>query len=236
MTTYIFRTPYVEEGPTGQHRLFYFFKLRQGLTVTRNGSLFKTGRYFTQDQLDAVDEYWLGGHESSVSEATKAALIAGGIGVTEANFTAEQGQMDCNHIGKVLEWGFTETHDFKATKWGCVLCDETSDTPLKGEEEIDIDHTNCDEDCFGCKARGLQLNTGDAGKPVSKKNWEGRLKFYKDARNQGIQPAGTHPVQVEAAYKASETLGKAYDAGTMGVRADKVTKSVAAVMKETGAA
>jgi hypothetical protein len=80
------------------------------------------------------------------------------------------------------------------------------------------------------------MNTGDAGRPVSKKQWDGRLKFYKDARNQGIQPAGTHPEQVKAAYKASDTLGKAYDAGTMGVRADKVTKSVAAVMKETGAA
>jgi len=93
---------------------------------------------------------------------------------------------------------------------------------------------NCE--CFGCKARGLQMNTGDAGRPIGKKEWEGRLKFYKDARNQGIQPAGTQRLQVEAAYKASETLGKAYDAGTMGVRADKVTKSVAAVMKETGAA
>jgi hypothetical protein len=89
MATYIFRTPYVEEGPTGQHRLFYFFKLRQGITVTRTGSTFSLGRYLTQDQLNDVDEYWLGGHESSVSEATKAALIAGGIGVTEANFTVE---------------------------------------------------------------------------------------------------------------------------------------------------
>lgn len=139
------------------------------------------------------------------------------------------------HISKVLEWGFTPTHDFKATLWGCVLCDVTAEKPFE-YEDIEVDHTNCDDDCFGCKARGLQLSTGDAGKPVSKKNWEGRLKFYKDARNQGIQPAGTHPVQVQAAYTASETLGKAYDAGTMGVRADKVTKSVASIMKETGAA
>ena len=89
MTTYIFTTPYVEEGPTGQHRLFYFFKLRQGLTVVRNGSTFITGRWFSEDVLNVADEYWLGGHQSSVSESTKAALIAGNIGVTEANFTAE---------------------------------------------------------------------------------------------------------------------------------------------------
>ena len=135
-----------------------------------------------------------------------------------------------SHISKVLEWGFTPQHDFIATKWGCVLCDETQDKPFE-HEDVSVDHTRCDEDCFGCKARGLQLNTGDAGRPVSTKSWEGRLKFYKDARDQGIQPAGTQRLQVEAAYEASDKLGKAYDAGTMGVRADKVTKSVAETMK-----
>lgn len=119
-----------------------------------------------------------------------------------------------------------------ATLWGCVLCDETSDKPFKNEDDISIDHTACDEDCFGCKAKGLQLNTGDAGRPIADKKWTNNLAFYRKAREQGIQPNGTHPIQVEAAYKASETLGKAYDAGTMGVRADKVTKSVAAIMKE----
>ena len=92
MTNYIFSTPYVEEGPTGQHRLFYFYKLRQGLTVIQNNGVFKTGRWFSQDQLESYDNYWIGGHAHVVDEATKAALIAGGIGVTEANFTVEQGQ------------------------------------------------------------------------------------------------------------------------------------------------
>lgn len=142
----------------------------------------------------------------------------------------------CSHIGKVLEWGFNEHHDFKATLWGCVLCDETSDRPLSYADEVEIDHANCDDDCFGCKARGLILDTGDASKPVAKKQWESRLSFYKQARDQGIQPAGTQRVQVEAALNASANLGKAYDAGTMSVRADKVTKSVASAMKETGAA
>lgn len=89
MTTYKFTTPAVAEGPSGGHRLFYFFKIDRGLTVVRTGSSFKTGRWFSQDQLDTVDEYWLGGHEASVSEATKAALIGGNIGVTEANFKVE---------------------------------------------------------------------------------------------------------------------------------------------------
>jgi hypothetical protein len=144
-------------------------------------------------------------------------------------------QSKCSHISKVLEWGFDENHDFFAALWGCLLCDETSDKPFKDdEEEVLIDHTHCDiNPCFGCKAKNLQLNTGDAARPVADKKWNKNLAFYRQARADGIQPNGTHPVQVEAAYKASETLGKAYDGGTM-TRADKVTKSVAAIMKETG--
>ena len=149
--------------------------------------------------------------------------------------------MDCDHISKVVKDGYNlidgQMHSV-VFLWGCTKCDETSTEPLYDISKVFASKEPCKDncDCFGCKARGLQMNTGDAGRPIGKKEWEGRLKFYKDARTQGIQPAGTHRTQVEAAYKASETLGTAYDAGTMGVRADKVTKSVAAVMKETGAA
>jgi hypothetical protein len=90
MTTYKFTTPVVEEGPSGGHRLFYFFKLNRGLTVVKNNGVYTTGRWFTQDDLDSFEEYYIGGHEyTGISEATKAALIAGGIDVTEANFVAE---------------------------------------------------------------------------------------------------------------------------------------------------
>ena len=88
MANYIFTTPVVEEGPSGGHRLFYFFKLNRGLTVIKTGSVYKTVRWYTQDQLDAVDKYYLGGHEHEVTEAEKTSLINGGIGVTESNFRA----------------------------------------------------------------------------------------------------------------------------------------------------
>lgn len=88
MTTYKFTTPVVEEGPSGGHRLFYFYKLNRGLTVIKVNGVYSTGRMFTQDYLDTTEEYYVGGHEYEVSEATKAALISGGIDVTEANFTA----------------------------------------------------------------------------------------------------------------------------------------------------
>lgn len=143
------------------------------------------------------------------------------------------GQPNCSHISRVKEWGFDDTHNFRATLWDCLNCGVESSTPFIEEDVKEIDHSKCNYDpCFGCKAKGLQLNTGDAGRDVSEKSHQSRLKSYRDARAQGIQPNGTHPIQVEAALKASETLGKAYDGGTM-IRADKVTKSNAALIKET---
>jgi hypothetical protein len=141
--------------------------------------------------------------------------------------------MNCSHISKVLEWGFDENHDFIASLWGCVLCDETSDKPFKDEDDIPIDHALCDEDCFGCKAKGLQLNTGDAGRDIPDKKWNSELGAYRDARAQGIQPSGTRMHDIEAAHKASETLGQAYDGDSMPKTKDITPKSVE-IMKEIG--
>jgi len=140
--------------------------------------------------------------------------------------------MEHQHISKVLEWGFTPEHNFEATLWGCVLCDVTADKPFE-YKDISIDHTACDEDCFGCKAKGLQLNTGDAKRDIPDKKWTAELNDYKEARRQGMQPSGTTKAHIEAAYTASETLGKAYDADTM-PKAKDITKESVAVMKEIG--
>lgn len=123
--------------------------------------------------------------------------------------------MEHEHVGKVLEWGFTKKHDYKATLWGCTKCDATSKKPWVYKEEVPIDHTKCGGNCFRCKAKGLQLNTGDAGRDISDKKWTGRLAEYREARENGIQPAGTTPEKVREAWRASEVLGKAYDANTM---------------------
>jgi hypothetical protein len=87
--------------------------------------------------------------------------------------------------------------------------------------------------CFGCKGLTLQMNSGDAKRDISDKKWTSELKAYKDARAQGIQPAGTSMRHVQEAHKASEVLGKAYNADTMPKAKDINTKS-AAVMKEIG--
>jgi len=87
--------------------------------------------------------------------------------------------------------------------------------------------------CFGCKGLTLQMNSGDAKRDISDKKWTAELKAYKDARAQGIQPAGTTMRHVEEAHKASEILGKAYNADTMPKTKD-ITPKAAAVMKEIG--
>jgi hypothetical protein len=145
--------------------------------------------------------------------------------------------MEHQHISKVLEWGFSADHNFEATLWGCVLCDVTADKPFE-YEEISIDHTACDDDCFGCKAKGLQLATGDAAGNIvasgtTQKKWDKELDFYKQARAQGVQPEGTSRKSVEKALDASATLNKAYNAEKM-PKATQITKETAAVMKEIG--
>jgi hypothetical protein len=146
---------------------------------------------------------------------------------------------NCKHITRVTEWGFTEAHDFIATAYDCVLCGEKTSKPFPHEDQVvSIDHTECDANpCFGCKARGLQLNTGDANsqKQMSNKKWNGELDAYRAARAQGIQPAGTSMAHIKAAVEASDTMGKAFDADTAGTTAQSITKESIASLTEVGA-
>lgn len=143
----------------------------------------------------------------------------------------------CNHISRVKEWGFDEAHNFRVTQYDCLLCGLVSELPFKDEENIDIDHVNCDDDCFGCKARSLQLNTGDANssKAMSNRKWNGELDAYRAARAQGIQPAGTSMAHVKAAVEASNAMGSAYDADTAIAPAQSINKKSIASLSEVGA-
>lgn len=89
MTLYNFVPPIVEEGPAGGHRLFTFYKLDVGVTIVRKptGSYAQV-RYLQDEDLSKYPEVYLGGRNHTVTETTKTALIAGNVGVTEANFTA----------------------------------------------------------------------------------------------------------------------------------------------------
>ena len=147
--------------------------------------------------------------------------------------------LKCHHISRVIEWGFTDDHDFIATGYDCVLCEEKSSTPFPHEERVArIDHTECDDNpCFACKAKGLSLNTGDANsqKSMSNKKWDGELDAYRAARAQGIQPAGTSMAHIRAAENASAVMGRAYDADTDSASAQTITKESVTSLKEVGA-
>lgn len=92
--------------------------------------------------------------------------------------------------------------------------------------------------CFGCKGLSLQMNAGDAKASnesgMTNKEWDNELKAYRHARAQGIQPAGTSMKKIREAMKASETLGKPYNADTM-PQATSIHKKSVSTLKEIGA-
>lgn len=89
MANYTFKTPTVSEGPIGGHRLFYFRKKNVGVSVYKSGGTYKTTRYVQDSFRNEVDEFYDGGSEFTVDDATRTAMIAANIGITSANFTAQ---------------------------------------------------------------------------------------------------------------------------------------------------
>ena len=81
----------------------------------------------------------------------------------------------------------------------------------------------------------IQMNAGDADsrRVMPNKKFNAELNAYKEARAQGIQPAGTTMQKVQEAIKASETMGRPYDAQKM-PPAKTINKKSAAAMKELG--
>ena len=144
------------------------------------------------------------------------------------------------HISKVLEWDVVvENGDViqKPSLYGCTLCEETF-TQLPEIQETPSAHSEHYEfvdGCFACKIRTIELSAGDAARSesMSQKKWDAELQAYRDARAQGIQPAGTTMKAIDQAKEASDKLGKAYNADVMPA-ANRITKQVASVAKETG--
>jgi hypothetical protein len=87
MSQYYFTTPYVEEGPIGKHRLFYFYKGKNGIAVKKVSGTYSTIRYPIDEDIQTYDEYYSGGHTHVVNAATRASLISANIGITSENFT-----------------------------------------------------------------------------------------------------------------------------------------------------
>ena len=143
------------------------------------------------------------------------------------------------HTNKVLEWGFNDKHDWTVALYGCSFCDWSSPVADETDDEVSVSHEHPDyiDGCFTCKVISIQLGVGDAGRAegMSAKKWDGELEAYRKARAEGIQPAGTTMKAINEAKQASDNLGSAFNAETMGAAA-AVTKSKAKLMKETGVA
>lgn len=86
--SWLFRTPTVLEGPAGFDRLFRRVRIDRGVSIQElPQGTYRALRFPTQDEIADAFFFYLGGHEYIVDDATKAALIAAGVGVTDSNFT-----------------------------------------------------------------------------------------------------------------------------------------------------
>jgi len=90
MAEWTFLPPTVDEGFTGVQRLFQFYKLTRGISIVLNPTTgtYQQIRYPLDESLADYPQVYRGGYRYTVDDATKAALIAAGVGVTESNFTA----------------------------------------------------------------------------------------------------------------------------------------------------
>jgi hypothetical protein len=126
--------------------------------------------------------------------------------------------MTCDHVGKVVKFGYKLIDgqvESYVDVWGCTKCDVTSPEPLYDMADNFAAKDPCkpDCDCFGCKAKGLQLSTGDANgrRTMSAKAYNNELNAYSDAVRQGIEPATTNMKDIQDAVKLSNLAGKAFD-------------------------
>ncbi|MGN6127872.1 MAG: hypothetical protein ACTHON_15025 [Humibacter sp.] len=95
MTTWSFTPPVIDEAPAGQGRLLVRYKLTRGVSILEGPpGTFREARYPSQDEVAASQPHFFqGGHVYDVDDDLKAALIAAGIGVTDANFSTSEIQV-----------------------------------------------------------------------------------------------------------------------------------------------
>ena len=126
----------------------------------------------------------------------------------------------CDHISRIKEWSYNLTDGNMvpyASLYDCTKCGAESVTPFP-TEEVFIDHSNCKEEpCFGCKAKHLQINTGDVNSRVSMSTraHDKELGSYFDATRQGIEPISTKSKDIQAAVRLSNDTGTAFDGNTI---------------------
>lgn len=74
------------------------------------------------------------------------------------------------------------------------------------------DHKTFGECMRNKSLRVAYCNSAGGNDYTRAKRWDKELSDYRDARSQGIQPAGTSTAQIRNAVELSNHTGKAYDA------------------------
>jgi hypothetical protein len=69
-----------------------------------------------------------------------------------------------------------------------------------------------DHGSWGACARSARLQIGTIQNRPHAKAWDAEIAAYKDARRQGVQPAGTTMKQTTEAMEISQRTGKAFQA------------------------
>lgn len=79
------------------------------------------------------------------------------------------------------------------------------------------------------------MSPGDASsqKAMTNKAWDREMDAYKQARADGIQPAGTSMAKIREARRASEVLGKSYDSNSM-PNSQLIQNNTVSKLKEVG--
>lgn len=96
MARWMLTNPTTDEAPFAWNALHERFRIGRGISInqTAAGPHYETGRYYSYtDELATINSglnFFRGGYEHVVDDATKADLIASGV-VTSANFTLSEG-------------------------------------------------------------------------------------------------------------------------------------------------
>jgi hypothetical protein len=84
---YTFRTPTIDEGPTGNTRLDQFYTLPRGITILKVNGKYREERYPLSSDVKNAEIAYVGGHVYTVTNSEAADLTAAGYGdyLTEIN-------------------------------------------------------------------------------------------------------------------------------------------------------
>lgn len=84
---YTFRTPTIDEGPTGSTRLDQFYTLPRGITIFKINGEYYEERYPLSSDVKEAEIAYVGGHVYIVTNSEAADLTAAGYGdyLTEIN-------------------------------------------------------------------------------------------------------------------------------------------------------